>query len=219
MAATCYSHDVTDVSLYRHEAKRCGPAAFALPALVVAAIALLCYFDTRGHYDPDSLGSGLIRLAVAGLALASGLAAASAVSRERMLEVQLTLPTSYPVTIRRRVLLVGLAVVLAAGVLVVVLAGLGLWSGPGGLAAAPVRLLGPAMLPAGVGVYFAIASRSAAAGSTAAVAGWLAVLLVWNTYVQAMLVNTGVQLIVGLAFAVLGIRAARDTERLLTGGR
>lgn len=219
MAATCYSPDVTDVSLYRHEARRCGPAAFALPALVVLAIALLCFFDTRGHYDRDSLGSGLIRLAVAGLALAAGLAAASAVCRERMLEVQLTLPTEYSTTLRRRIVLVALAVTVAAASVIAVLAGLGLWSGPGGLVASPLRLLGPAALPAGLGVYFGISARSAAAGSTAAVAAWLAVLLVWNTYVQAMVVNAGVQLLVGLLSAALGVRAARDTERLLVGGR
>ena len=215
-AAARYIPDVSNAELLRHEARRVGPAALGLPVAAAAAVLALVVYNARGAYDPLVVGSSIVRMSVAMFALAAGLAAAAVIGRERMLEVQLCMPTPYSLTLSRRLWCVGASVIASCAAVVVVLGARGLWVAPGGLASSALTLLGPAAFPVGVAWWVGIYSRSSAAASGAAIAAWLGVLMVWNFYVPYW-PNTVVQLIAGVALAICGTRLARNSERILTG--
>ncbi|MDT0301347.1 hypothetical protein [Streptomonospora wellingtoniae] len=82
-------------ALLRHEARRCGPGVGALPVAGVGAGAAVAAAPVAAHP---------VLLSVSGAALA-GLAALCAVAmlgRDRMLELQSTLPVPVPVLVARR---------------------------------------------------------------------------------------------------------------------
>ena len=207
---------MSNTDVLRHEARRVGPAAIALPVGAAVAVLGIVVFNARGTYDPQVVGSSIVRMSVAVMALAAGLAAAGTIGRERMLEVQLCLPTPYSLTLGRRLWCVSVSVAVSSAAVIVVLGTWGLWVAPGGLASSALTLLGPAALPAGVAWWVGIYSRSSAAGSGAAIATWLGVLMVWNFYVPYW-PNVVTQLILGVALAICGTRLARNSERLMTG--
>lgn len=202
--------------LLRHEARRDGWAAVGLPFAAAAVVLAVVVLNARGTYDPLVVGASVVRMSVAAIALAAGLATAAVIGRERMLEVQLCLPTPYSLTLSRRLQCVSISVIASCAAIVIVVGALGLWVAPGGLACSALTLLGPAALPTGVAWWVGIYSRSSAAGSGAAIAAWLGVLMVWNFYVPYW-PNTVVQLVVGVALAISGTRLARNSEWLLTG--
>ncbi|MBX6384502.1 MAG: hypothetical protein IRZ07_16270 [Microbispora sp.] len=161
--------------LWRHEARRCGPAALVTPPAVVVSAALLT--------TPAGGGARTfvaVWLPAALLPLVAGVFAAGVVSREVMRELQCTFATAYPVTVRRRLLLLVAAVGVAAVILAVTIAAHG---GPEARTVAlstAVSAAASSLLLMGVGAY-AAAGRSEGRGGPAsafAMTAWLAKLLV-----------------------------------------
>jgi hypothetical protein len=190
-------------------------AAPAIAAVVVAAMAVLMPVP-RG-VDSAQVGIGLVRVLANLLPLAAGLAAASALGRERMVELQLTMPTSYRVTTRRRLeLLLGMSLAAAAAA-IVALAVTGRWEHP---AAGPLALLvpiGPAVFLIGVAAWAQVRLLSTAASSTVVIGGWLFQALVFDRFVQNWQLNRGLLIVIGLVLMSLALRRLQDGERLLRG--
>lgn len=182
------------MALWRHEVRRCGKAVLAAPPVVVVLAALLSLMARGGLRDwlagwfPGAL-----------LPMAAGIAAVSVVSREAMAELQLTLPTPYPVTVRRR--LAVLAVVVAVAGLAV-LAVLTQGSRPAlpdvaGLVAATAAF---SLALIGVGTRVAAGTTATGGGpaATAVVSVWLAKTLMMDRVPVP-------QTAVSVAFAAAGV--------------
>ncbi|MEV6256333.1 hypothetical protein AB0L97_24055 [Nocardia sp. NPDC051911] len=159
-APTRYHHDMNPIWLY--EARRCGGGVLALPLLVAALIAL-----ASAVFGADEV---LWSAAFEAIPLVAGLACATAVGRERSIEVQLSVPTPYPVTVGRRV-----ALVLGTTACAVVLSGLSamITDGPAVLAGNLVFALALISIATWVGAGFGSTSGASAVVTTV----WLVKLL------------------------------------------
>jgi hypothetical protein len=156
-------------ALWRHEVRRAGPAALLAPPIVAGAIAgVAMVVDRSGHDPTDTLMAAL----EAAIPLATGVAAGSVVGRDPALELQLSLPSRYRVTLLRRfAVAVGggclVALALAGGMLVT-----GWWPPGHGVLLGQLAWLAPALWLAGLGLV-AAALRSPAAAATLLVALWI----------------------------------------------
>lgn len=98
-------------ALWRHEIRRCGRAALAMPFAIAAVSVLLA--ATAG----PSFQEFLLRwLPGAAIPLAAGLTATAIVGREQAAELQATVAVPYPVTLCRRLTVLAIAVAAAATV-------------------------------------------------------------------------------------------------------
>jgi hypothetical protein len=208
---------VTDISLWFYEARRAGPAALTLPLLAAGGITALAMAVSATHQaTTQAAGLTMVRLVADVLPITVGLAAAAILGRERLLEVQLTLPTSYPVTVRRRLSVLGVVALIAAAAALAVLDAAGQWTHP---AHGPLALLvpaGPAVLLAGAGAWAGARWQSAAA-STMVIGVWLGQLLVWDRFVGIWQMNKVLLMAVGAGLLVAALRRLSDTEHLLAG--
>ncbi|WP_152522865.1 hypothetical protein [Nocardiopsis potens] len=201
---------MAEPGVWAYEAGRAGPAAIAAPA----GIAVLIAAATAGAgIDPGPLGA---RGAGAVVALAAGMAAVAAVGREHALELQLTLPVSYRVTVLRRLAPVAVAA-LAGGAAAAAAAAAG--HPRAGPAEAVLGACGFILLMIGAGAWGAIRTGSAAGGSSLVLGVWAAKLFLLDRLagppaLQAVLSGAGAALLVCLAVRRLG-----DTEALMEKGR
>jgi hypothetical protein len=207
---------MTERKLWMHDARRCGLAALALPpAAALGLVAVSVAVGGGDHADARSTGIGMVRLLADGFPVAAGLAAATAAARDRLIEVLLTLPTRYPVVVRRRVTVVTALVTLSAAAVITVLALAGQWANP---ARGPLALLvpmGPALFLIGAALFAQGALRSTAAASTVVIAAWLFQVLLFDTFVGSWLENKLLLIAFGAVLAHLGRRRLRDSEHQL----
>jgi hypothetical protein len=206
-------------ALWKHEARRCGPAALALPVLAAAGILAMSFAIQSGPAGgTGTAGTGLVRLVADAFPVAAGLAVAAAIGRERLIELQLTVLTEYRRTVGRRLSVVCAVVVLAAGLLVLELIATGQWHHPAQGPAALLVPLGPAALLAGAGTWASVALRSTAGASTVVVGVWLLQVLILDRYVSSWQLNRGLLIIAGAVLLVLAMGRLRNSERLLQEG-
>jgi hypothetical protein len=207
---------MTESTIWRFEARRCGAAALALPLTVAAAlIALAAALAGNG----TAVGTGMVRLTSTVFPVACGIAAATAVGRERLLELQLTVATPYPTTFSRRLAVIAAVVLIGAAALVGALQAAGLWQHP---ARGPLALLvpiGPALFLVGLAAWAAAALRSTAAASTVVIGGWLFQVFLWDAFVAVWQLNRGLLIAAGVLLTYRALRRLRDPERLLTGSQ
>lgn len=145
------------VRLGLYEARRAGiEALVAVPVTLVAGAAMVIVTAVGGR-DVHSV-AGTVLEAV--LPLAAGLAASSILDVDPLVELQLSLPTSYRVTATRRVLCVlGLAalfsVAAASGA-----SGTGLWTSSHGAVAIVFIWLAPTLALAGLALVLSVGFQS-----------------------------------------------------------
>lgn len=209
---------MTDTSLWSHEARRAGPAALALPLLAAGAIIAVSIAVSAAHQaTTQAAGLTMVRLVADALPVTVGVAAAAILGRERLLEVQLTLPTPYPVTVRRRLGVLAVVALIATTATLAVLGAAGQWTHP---AHGPLALLlpaGPAVLLGGAGAWAGARWQSGAAASTTVIGVWLGQLLVWDRFVGMWQLNKVLLLVAGTGLLVGALRRLSDTERMLAG--
>lgn len=209
------------VAIWIHEARRVGPAALSLPMLVSGGITVLAVMaHAAAAASTQAQGVTMVRLVADAFPLAAGLAAATVVGRERMIELQLTVLTAYPRTVRRRVTVLALVVLVAAVGCLTVLEAQDQWVHP---AHGPLALLvpaGPVVLLVGGGAWAAMTLGSSAGASTTVVGLWLAQLLVFDRVVGLWQLNRTLLIVAGLALFAAALRRLGDSERTLgTTGR
>ncbi|MFE0021734.1 hypothetical protein [Amycolatopsis sp. NPDC059021] len=190
--------------LWLHEARRGGRVVLALP--LAAAVVL-------GGLVP-SLGAGIVtRTLVADtLPVVAGLAAASVLTGERLVELHLTLPVPYPATVARRLAWLAVSALAGAVVLVAVPAAAGVLSGAAGALAGIVAFTAALL---GVAAYAAARVRSAAGASAVVFAAWLAKVLIVDQAIRSVPVQAVLLLVAGAVLLRLATRRLGDTEALL----
>ncbi|MEU8568897.1 hypothetical protein AB0C51_11130 [Streptomyces pathocidini] len=196
---------MTAATWWAHEARRCGRQAFALPAL--AALATYAAVAT-GPPGGTLLGRALLTSA---LPVGAALAVAATVAREPMAELHLTLPTSYPRTVARRLAVLASFTAVAAGGLVGLLAASGHVVSP---AVTLPELAGLTALLGGCAAWATAAIGSAAAASTLVVAACLAKLLLVDRMVPEGFAQALPALVLGAWLTALALRALADGGRL-----
>ncbi|GAA2871561.1 hypothetical protein GCM10010517_31860 [Streptosporangium fragile] len=162
--------------LWSHEIRRAGPGALAAPPVLLLAITLMIVCNGFGAHE-GSAAWMLLVLIEAGAPLVVGIAAASMIGSDRMLELQLTAPTSYRSTLLRRlaVTLGWTGVCTMAGSALVIATGWWdrLGDAPQGLSA-QLTWLSPALWMAALGLFASAALRSGVAATTLLAFLWLA---------------------------------------------
>lgn len=155
----------------RHEVSRLGRSALlAPPAIVLAGGALVVSTAARSGSPIARLAAGVVEM---GVPLAVGIVAAGLVSTDPLLELQLSLPTAFRVTLARRV---GLLLAWAGGLAVVGTTALILAGGwPGRRIDAQTQLvwLAPMMLLAGLGLAAAALMGRGIVGTATVGALWI----------------------------------------------
>lgn len=208
---------MTDWRLWCYEARRAGPATLVLPVLAAGGIIAVSIAVSAAGHTTQTERLAMIRLVADVLPVTVGLAAAAVLGRERLLEVHLCLPTRYPVTVFRRIGVLGVVALTAAMAVLAVLNVTGQWDHP---ARGPVGLLvpaGPAVLLAGAGVWAGARWQSAAAASTTVLGAWLVQLLAWDRIVGVWQLNKLLLIVGGAGLLWAALRRLSDTERLLAG--
>lgn len=175
------------LALWRYELRRSGYAALALPpATAVAA----------GTAGANVAGLARPVLAAYAVPLVAGLVAASVVARERLVELHLSLPTRFAVTLTRRLLLTTVATGAAVAAVAVAPGG----GAPDGAIMGLLAAFSLAMIA--LGAVTAARWRAAGPASAVVVAGWLGKLLVIDQALplpgpQAVLLVTAALLLLG----------------------
>lgn len=205
-------------AIWAHEARRCRPSTLALPVLsTVMIIGVSVLIRTTTTTSARDAGVGMVRLTADLFPVTAGLAACMAVASDRLLELHHSLPTPYPTTAVRRLLLIGLSTLVGAILTVTVLAAAGHWNSPAGGVLAPVIPLAPAVFLGGVALWAQARVRSTAAASTTVVAAWLAQLAIFDRFVALWTVNRILLIAAGVCLAVAGWRRLGDGEAALHG--
>lgn len=190
------------VGVWRYEAYRCGRAVLAAPSAVVALAALAAAAAGGGMRSflatwlPGEL-----------LPLTAGVAAVGIVSREVMTELHLALPARYSATVRRRLAVLGAAVLVAVVGLTLAeraLAG----TSPPEMAADAVRVAAFSLLLIGGGTYAAAPGNGGGPAAAVVMAGWLAKMLIWDRLPVPPPLTVGVFAAVGAWWLVRGSRRA-----------
>jgi hypothetical protein len=166
-------------ALWRHEMRRAGWTVLLAPLLTAAAGGLIVLATVRSGGGPETVSVGLGYVLEMGVPLAVGVATTTLVGRDPVLELQLSVPVGYRVTLLRRA-----AIALAAGALVALLvdavrrggatirpAGQATWpsSGTVGL----VVWLAPTVALVGLGLLVAAILRDPPPAAGVVVTGWL----------------------------------------------
>lgn len=186
--------------LWWYEARRCGAAPLALPVITAALLGVLA--SRSGFWAQWLLG--------AGFGLVVGLCAAAVAAGERMVELQVTVPTTLSRTMCRRFLLL-LAPVLVSAVLVVVSAA-GELDRP---VPALLRTVAFVALLAAVAAWAAVTLRSLAGASTVVISVWLGTLFVLERLITEPVTLAVVLLVVAAPVFALAMRRLADGERLI----
>jgi len=164
-------------ALWRHEAARAGWPAVVTPLVMSVAVPAFAAAMMAGSATHEQTMRMLVGWLEVGLPLTAGIGGASLVGRDPAVELQLSMPTGYAVTLLRRLAVtVGWPALLALAGNVILLA-TGWWpaeyvAGESVLVwAAPLLLLGM------LGAFLAVWLRNAAAASGLVAAVWLVQLL------------------------------------------
>jgi hypothetical protein len=171
-----YLPGMRPLSLWRHEVRRAGWAALLTPP-IAAAVVLGAAVDEAARLDQPSQDTAHILQALLEMALplAAGVGAASLVGRDPVVELHLTLPTTYRSTILRRLAVsAGWVAVLALTAAVVMVASgwWHRWPAAHPPLAGQLTWLAPTLCLAGLGVLAGALSSSPAAATSAVVALW-----------------------------------------------
>ena len=192
-----YVPGVVSKELWCYEARRCGAVPLALPVVVAALSGVLMSWS--GFWARWSLG--------AGFALVVGLCSAAVAAGERMVEMQLTLPTVLTRTMCRRFGLL-LAPALLSVALVVLFSA-------GELAPVALQAVACAALLAAIGGWAAITLRSLAGASTLVICGWLAKLFVVERLSTDPISQAVVVALLAVPLCTLAMQRLSDGEHLI----
>lgn len=206
-----------NVNVVGFEARRCGIATLLTPLVVAAGILGASRLAAGGEGTPEMVGVGMVRLVADVLPVTVGLAAASALSRERMTELHLTLPTSLIVTILRRVGLILAAATVASAVAIAGLMTSRQWWHPATGATAMLVPLGPSILLVGVACYSTTVTRSGAASAAIVLAAWLGQLLILDRFLGVWQMNRLMLAGLGLVALAMAARRIADGDTVLKG--
>lgn len=209
----------TVVQGLRAEMKRVGPQGLAAPLLTAAVIAVVGVIArAAGQASPEVVGLATVRISSIVLPLAIGFAAVTVVVREQLVELQLSLPTDYAVTVLRRLFLLLIGSLVIAGCAIAALRAGGAWYHPAPLLIAPIVPVAPGLLLGGVGAIAALLTRSGAAAGVCVLAAWILQTQLFSRFGDDWLANRTAMIVVGLLVAVPGVvLACRIPERLLGG--
>jgi hypothetical protein len=214
-----YVPAVTNVDIWIHETRRCGVAALTLPLLGTAGIAAMSVAVAAAQAaGREGVGEGMVRLVALVFPIAPGLGAVAAIGRERMTEFHASLPTPYPTTVLRRLLVLAAVTVLIAAILVGTLIARDQWEHPATGLPALLVPLGPAFMLTGTGVWAVARLRSMAAASAIVIGAWLAEVFFLDRLIGVWQVNRITLAAIGVAFAVLALRRLHGLEDLVYGG-
>lgn len=211
---------VTGVEIWGFEARRCGVASLTLPWLATCGIISASFAAAAANAGTaDAVGLGMVRLVAMVFPITAGIAAVAAVGRERMPELQSTLPTPYPRTVLRRLLVVTAVTLLAAATLIIVLIARNQWNHPAHGIAAILVPLGPALLFIGAGAWATARLRSVSGASVIVIGFWFLQIFYLDRFIGVWQVNRALLSFAGIAFAVLALRKLGASERLVHGSR
>jgi hypothetical protein len=191
-------HNVVN-PIWRYEVRRCGGSVLALPPLAALAIGIASAVFGANQ---------VLRAAVIdAIPLVAGLSCATAVGRERSIELQLSVPTPYPVTVGRRV-----ALVLGTTACAVLLSGLAM------VADAPAVLGGNlafALALISIATCVAAGFGSTSGASAVVTTAWLTKLLLLNEVAR----HTQAVLLLAIAASCVWptLLRATDSEAQLRG--
>ena len=163
-----------NVALWRHEVRRAGWPAIVTPAVVVVAMLGMAAVMVAGSAPSDTVGRLLVAGLEVGLPLAAGIGAAALVGRDPAIELQLSAPTPYRVTVLRRLAITVAGPVLLAAAGTTVLRATGWWPAVHLGASSVLVWLGPVAWLSALGAFLAVGLRSAAAASGLIAGVWLA---------------------------------------------
>ncbi|MEU8268140.1 hypothetical protein AB0B89_13315 [Sphaerisporangium sp. NPDC049002] len=162
--------------LWSHEIGRAGPAALVMPPALVLLTGLLALFGTRLGSLEGNTAWMLLGAVEAGFPLMTGIAAASLIGRDPAVELQLTLPSGYRVTLLRRLAVTSGWAALCATAATALFMATGWWDvvpgTPGGLAG-QLTWLAPTVWLTALGLLAAAAFRSTVAATTTVAMVWL----------------------------------------------
>lgn len=161
------------VDRWGYEGRRLGPMGLAMPPLVLALFVGGAGLMAAGGEPSRRIGRLLVAGLELGLPLAAGFVAATLVSHDVAVEVQLTLPTRYRATlIRRLALLTGWTGAIAVAASVAMLAG-GLWVVPGSFLLGQLAWFAPLVWFVAVGAALALLFRGRAASAGILAGVWV----------------------------------------------
>lgn len=190
---------MTAATWWAYEARRCGRQAVILPL----AAALLAYLaSTAGPGTGMLLGRTLLSCA---LPAATALACAAVVAREPALELHLSLPTPYPLTVARRLGWPATVTAFAAVALVTLLSVTG--DDPLDPGAVLLELAGLTVLLSGAAVWATVRSGSPAPATGLVVAAVLAKLLLFDRVLPEGAGQALPELLVGTLLTARALKA------------
>jgi hypothetical protein len=195
------------IDLLRHEARRSGSSGLLLP--VAAAVAIATLVPTTGT---AVVGGFLVGNAMPAV---GGLAAAAVAANDTAVELHLTVPTPYGVTVARRLSVPVASTVAATAVLIAVLAGAHALRDPTGTV---IGALCCTLCLVGVAAYAAARWRSAGAASAVVIVAALVKVLVLDQLVRAPGLQSALLLTAAAVLAALAARRLADDEAQLGGG-
>jgi hypothetical protein len=164
---------VMRTGLWAYEARRVGWPVLATPAAVIAGVIAVAAVMTEGGAPRHAV----VRLVVAGLEvmlpLAAAIGATELVGRDRAVELHLSLPTPYRVTLLRRLAITLAWPALLAAASTAVLHTLDWWAPTHSGAAGVLVWLAPLFWLPALGVFLAVLLRNATAASGLIAGLWL----------------------------------------------
>jgi hypothetical protein len=203
--------------LWIHETRRCGRAALSLPLVCAVVVVVASLLAAQGEGPPGAVAAGMIRLVADVFPMTVGMAAVTALSRERAVELQVTLPMPYALTVLRRLALLAAVTTVAATGVVVWLVQANQWDHP---ARGPLSLLvplGPAALLIGTAALAGVVLRSAAAASAIVLGTWLMQVIVLDRILGTWQLNRVLLGLGGVALTLSALGRCEDGERLIQG--
>jgi hypothetical protein len=196
---------MTTIALWRHEMRRCGATALLPAAATVTLLALL----GLGFSDADGLGGWLLRAAQP---VSAGLAAAALFGTEPMLELQLTMPVAWAMTVCHRLAILVVTTTVCTSVLTAVLGVIGWLADPG---TTFVLLAFADLAMAVVGCWSAVVLTSAGAASTSVLGVWLGKLVIADRITTVPVAQAGLMALVAVGVLALTMRRLGAAEILV----
>jgi hypothetical protein len=168
-----YSFDVRPLTLWRHEARRAGWAGLLGPPIaIVLGVAAALANPQQGDTTTARILLGTLEMAIP---LAAGVACASLVGRDPAVELQLTAPTAYRVTVLRRMAVTlgwTAAVAVPAAAVLIATGWWARWPDNHGVLAGQLTWVSPTLGLSGLGLAAATVFRSPAAAGALVTTLW-----------------------------------------------
>lgn len=226
-------------SLWRHEVRRAGWAALLTPPVTAVLVAVIAIAQAASGAGTTDVARTLQSVLEMGMPLGAGIGAATLIGRDPVVELQLAVPSSYPVTLLRRwvaTLSWVAAIALLTSAALVATGWWARWPQSHDVLLGQLTWLSPAVWLAAVGFLAAalLASPAAASGVVAiiwlfeqvlkddiAAQHWSRLLFLFTTTRGAVPADwlPNRLLLLGTGLVVLAVAAARlrRTERFLVG--